>query len=64
MKLRRDEMDKLRVIHDYQLNLPERWFAGEEWKDGTATEVLSRDYRKALIEAGHEGSEDSQGELY
>lgn len=54
MKLRSDEMNQLRVIHDYQLNLPDRWFTGKEWADGTAQKVYARDYRAALIEAGYE----------
>ena len=60
-KLRRDEMDQLRVIRDHELNLPERWFTGKEWADGTAEHVLAQDYRAALIEAGYERSKKKSG---
>ena len=54
LKLRRDEMDQLRAIRDEELNLPERWFTGKEWADGTAERVIAQDYRAALIEADYE----------
>jgi hypothetical protein len=60
MKLRKDEMDQLRVIRDSELNLPERWFTGKEWADGTAERVYAEDYRAALIEAGYEAPETQE----
>ena len=59
-KLRRDEMEQLRVIRDEELNLPECWFTGQEWA-GTAARVYARDYRTALIEAGYERGPDRKG---
>jgi len=38
-------------IHDHELNLPERWFTGQQWQDGTADKVIREDYRRAVQEA-------------
>lgn len=40
-------IDKFR---DFELNLPERWFSGKEWNDGTAEKVMREDYRKSILE--------------
>lgn len=40
-------IDKFR---DFELKLPERWFSGKEWNDGTAETVMRGDYKKAILE--------------
>jgi hypothetical protein len=35
---------------DHELNIPERWFSGQDWADGTAEKVLREDYRRAVLE--------------
>jgi hypothetical protein len=37
-------------IRDHQLNIPKRWFTGEEWKDGTAEKIMREDYKRAVLE--------------
>lgn len=33
---------------DRELDLPERWFTGKEWNDGTATRQFQQDYKEAI----------------
>lgn len=35
-------------VSDRVLQMPERWFTGEEWGNGTAVEALRADYIKAV----------------
>ena len=38
------KIENLLKYSDAELDLPERWFTGQQWADGTATKQLQEDY--------------------
>jgi hypothetical protein len=38
------------MVREHKLNLPERWFTGKQWADGSAQKEIREDYRRALLE--------------
>lgn len=43
-----EEIEMTIPYSDAELNLPERWFTGEEWGNGTAQKTYREDYKKAV----------------
>ena len=42
-----NEVLKLRTYSERELNLPEMWFSGKEWADGTAHRAYRQLYKQA-----------------